>query len=126
MLGWTHSAHPYTLPPGLNEGTVVTVIDVHGQDVTVRTAQGQEFILMHWLVDVGREWRVDTLEFLPETDPRALDHLEAVVIELRQRDPSQYSSPHVPEVIAVAERILARNGRGTPELPSPSHELTSA
>lgn len=59
---------------GWADGTPVTVQGRDGIGVNVRSAEGVEARLPHWLVDVGSEYFIGG-RWLAEDDPRTLDYI---------------------------------------------------
>ncbi len=112
MRGWVASMDSYPLPAGLVEREEVRVVATWVEPpcmARVRTRDGREFELYHWLVDVGREINVPGIGHLPERDERAVMYLARELERLRQGG-AWWMVTYGPELRRTWAWMLRRNG----------------
>jgi hypothetical protein len=95
------------LPDVLAEQTPLTVIRTDGVSVTVRDAQGREWILQRWLVDCGYEFFVGG-HWRHESDPAVLCEIE----QMLGTDAAATPSPEANRHREWLRSILKRHGHG--------------
>ena len=99
MGGW------YPLPEGMPDPCEITVVawPQGSQDIVVEDTNGKQWSVMHWLIDCGFEFPTKGGGYLHESDPKILDRLQRVVAGELGAYPDEF--------LAMARKILGRNGR---------------
>jgi hypothetical protein len=96
----------YPLPEGMPDPCEVTILNwlPGDQEMTVEDQAGHRWKVLHWLVDAGYEFPSKGGIYLHESEPRILDRLQRVVAGELGAYPDEF--------LAMARKILRRNGRG--------------
>lgn len=111
MLAWVDYPSATSGDASWPHGTKVRIVSADGRNRVVRTADGREGKLPHYVLSTGWEFRGRSGRYVPESDARVLDWLVKQVLKLKLEswDPAVEADREA--VIAGYLRILRRNDR---------------
>jgi len=115
MRGWINVVSVYPIPGGLKNFQEITVVRIENTStLVVRDAKGKDWTVNSIHVGVGEEhefFENGRHLWLPESDPRVLDHLEQDLREELARGPHPELRLQFTAGIRKRRHVLRRNGR---------------
>jgi hypothetical protein len=108
---WIHPLQGAEVAPGFPQMLPVTVESIRQEGlcfVTIRNGAGRTLELPHFELDCGQEYEISPGKWIPESDPRALDHVRACLSSPRVDAGNVNHEVH----LEWLRLILARNGVG--------------